>query len=82
MPKDLVFSGGYIEIKLKEKNHKHTPHCHVHFHSGASIWVSIGSPKERVVIGKAKAKDISIALDFIESFEESLVELWRERHGK
>jgi hypothetical protein len=80
MPRDLNFYGGYIEIRLREKNHLRTPHCHVHFNDGTELWISLGGNK-RTIKGNAKRKNISVALELVEQYEEELLVIWEERHG-
>lgn len=82
MPKDIICDGFYIEIRLKEANHKHRPHCHVHFSDGSSLWVSLTDGNKTLKSsGKIKSKDVSTALKVIDYYFEELTQLWEERHG-
>ena len=82
MPRDIVCDGFYFEVRLKEANHKHIPHCHVHFSDGSSLWVSLSLENKRVrSTGKVKHKNVSVALKAIDYFFDELVQLWEERHG-
>ncbi len=82
MPKDIECEGFYIEIRLKEASHKHTPHCHVHFNDGSSLWVSLVETRKTVrTSGKVKAKNLAVALKAVDFYFEELTTLWEERHG-